>query len=952
MSKSFWLMSAGLVALGAAPAHAQNNTTPTGQSGPLQQSAEVNPNTDVSPTDTVDPNEIVVTAQGRTQVLQDVPIAVSAVSAESLQNSGASDIRQLNQLAPSLLVSSTGTEANGSARIRGIGTVGDNPGLESSVAVFIDGVYRSRTGVGLNELGEIERVEVLRGPQGTLFGRNASAGLLNIISKKPNLNKMEGFAEATYGNYDAMRLSGGITGPLGASGLGFRLDGVWSKRDGFLKNITAAGGSERRVNNRNRYFVRGQLLYEPNDQISVRLIGDYSHRNESCCGAVYLSTLETTDPTPGVPGDFAVAASNRIVSVLQSLGGIIPPNPFDRQIAITPGRTYRGKTTDAGVSGQVDWKLGENATLTSITAYRDYKSEGPSDTDYSNVDILYRDPVGGGYQRAFKTFSQELRLQGNAFEDKLDWLIGAYYAHEKLDVSDNLKFGTQYGAFAACRLVATVSPVAVLRNPAAPGCLSAAATAPGSPFSSTGALGGAGPLIASGLVRLSTVNNVGDNPSFYHQTSENWAIFTHNIFNITDKVALTIGLRYTNEDKKFSAQFNNNNAVCPVQQAAFANFLTGGTTPLPAALQPLVAGVVNLTCQGNATTALNALNLRDERKEDEWTGTGILSWKPINDLLLYASYSKGYKAGGFNLDRSALGNPIFSPSDPRQAATGGFGTANLQFDPEKVEAYEIGAKFGTRTIVLNAALFYQAFRNFQLNTFNGSVFLVQNINGCSSLVGGSATDSDPVGGLSPAGPGGCAPKNVKPGVISQGVEVEAAVYPVHDLQITAGFTYANTHYKKDLVGRSTGQPLDPALFLLPGDHLSNAPNLVGTASFTWTPRIGGSGLSALVYADARMSSDYNTGSDLFPEKEQNAFTVVNARLGIRGPAQRWALEVWAQNLFNQDYQQVAFNTPFQGSNSRAHVTNFGAPSFATANQLFSSYLAEPRTFGVTGRFRF
>ena len=112
-----------------------------------------------------------------------MPLAVTAVGGDQLQNSGANDIRQLNQLAPSLLVSSTGTEANGSARIRGIGTVGDNPGLESSVAVFIDGVYRSRSGIGLNELGEVERIEVLRGPQGTLFGRNASAGLIHIITQ-------------------------------------------------------------------------------------------------------------------------------------------------------------------------------------------------------------------------------------------------------------------------------------------------------------------------------------------------------------------------------------------------------------------------------------------------------------------------------------------------------------------------------------------------------------------------------------------------------------------------------------------------------------------------------------------------------------------------------------------------------------------------------------------------
>src|SRR3954469_16420411 len=626
MSKSVWLMSAGILGLTAAPAFAQDNTTPTGQTSPTQQAGQVGGN---QPTATdADQTTIVITAQQRPQVLQDVPIAVSAVSAQSLQNSGASDIRQLNQLAPSLLVSSTGTEANGSARIRGIGTVGDNPGLESSVAVFVDGVYRSRTGVGLNELGEIERVEVLRGPQGTLFGRNASAGLINIISKKPNLNDMEGFVEGTYGNYNQYRLAGGITGPLGKSGLGFRLDGVWSKRDGYLKVINAAGGTESRVNDRNRYFVRGQLLYEPNDRLQIRLIGDYSHRNESCCGAVYLSTAETTDPTPGVPGDYVTAPSNRIVSVLQSLGGIIPPNPFARQIALTPGRTYRGVTHDGGVSGQVDWKLGDHATLTSITAYRDYKSYAPSDTDYSNVDILYRAPDGNSF-RAFKTFSQEARFQGSALNDHLDWLIGGYYAHEDLTVRDNLKFGTQYGEFAACRLVATVNP-AIPRDPNSPGCSNAVTRG-----ALAGALGGAAPIIQAGLDRLSTVNNLGDNPSTYRQTSENWALFTHNIFNITDKVALTIGLRYTHESKDFSATFNNNNTICPTQQAFFAPFLPGGASSAPfAPLATLMAGIVNLTCQGNATSALNTLNLRDHRSEGEWTGTSILSWKPVRNLML------------------------------------------------------------------------------------------------------------------------------------------------------------------------------------------------------------------------------------------------------------------------------------------------------------------------------
>src|SRR3954453_12537829 len=373
--KTIWLTSAGAFALMATPAFAQNNTTPTGQTGPLEQSAEVNTNKDVTPTDETTSNNIVITAQGRAQVLEDVPIAVSAVSAESLQNSGATDIRQLNQLAPSLLVSSTGTEANGSARIRGIGTVGDNPGLESSVAVFIDGVYRSRSGIGLNELGEIDRVEVRNGPQGTLFGRNASAGLINIISKKPRFTP-EVYGEATIGNYNLRRLSGGVTGPL-TDTIAARLDAVWVQRGGFYNDPA----NHTTINNRNRFFTRAQLLFQPNDKFSVRLIGDYTWRRERCCAAVYVDNSvnsgignlnEVASPLlqPGAVPGRTNDAGNNIVNVLRDLGQNLNAlhSGYSRTVSVTPGRDYTGLTKDDGLSGEINYNLGA-ATLTSITAY-------------------------------------------------------------------------------------------------------------------------------------------------------------------------------------------------------------------------------------------------------------------------------------------------------------------------------------------------------------------------------------------------------------------------------------------------------------------------------------------------------------------------------------------------------------------------------------------------------
>ncbi|OAO04880.1 TonB-dependent receptor [Sphingomonadales bacterium EhC05] len=868
-----------------------------------------------------DDNVIVVTAQGRTQALADVPIAVSAIGAEQLQQSGTSDIRELSQLAPSLLVSSTGTEANGSARIRGIGTVGDNPGLESSVAVFIDGVYRSRSGNALSELGPIDRIEVLRGPQGTLGGRNSSAGLISISTAAPEFT-FSGYGAATYGNYDQIRLEGGINAPL-TDNIAGRIDGVYLKRDGFYNDVV----NDTDVNNKDRYLVRAQLLFEPSDTLNVRLIGDYSKKDESCCAATFVQpefaqlarvgpALDPfSRPQPGAPA--LTDPANPIIPVLLGLGqnpNALNQSTFNRDIYVTPGRSYAGETEDYGASIEVNAELG-SVNLTSITGYREYSNFQGSDTDYTQVDILYRAPNENAGAREFRTFTQELRLQGSAFDDKLDWLIGGFYANEKLEVRDNLRFGSQYGAFAPCRIVNAVNPA--LASPGSTGCLSAGGRAAlQAANGGAGAFGAATPLIFAGLDNLAQINDRGSIVDTYNQTSENFAFFTHNIFHITDKLDLTLGLRYTNETKDFRAAFTNDNTICPTQRALLTPLLAN------AGLAPLAGGLIGLSCQGNSTSELDGVTLTDSRSENEFTGTAILSYKPIDDLLLYASYSRGYKAGGFNLDRSALtSSTLVNP-----AAVGD--TANLQFDQETVDAFEIGAKYSTREFSLSVSAFRQQFDSFQLNTFNGSVFLVQNINACSDDLGGADLDADVTTGA-------CNPDNVKYGVVAQGVELEASLNPISDVNITMGLTYTDTSYENDLVGRDTGAPLDPALRLLPGDNLSNAPELTATASLSYTPELGNSGLTGLFYLNARTTSDYNTGSDLLFGKEQDGFTLVNARIGVRGPDDMWAIEGWAQNLFDVNYTQVAFNTPFVAS-----------------QQTYSAFLAEPRTYGITLRGRF
>ena len=906
---------AGAMAFAPSAASAQDTAT-TEQDTDLVAAADVD-----------DGNVIIVRAQGRDQTLSDVPVAVSAVTAETLQKSGVADIRDMNQVAPSLLISSTGNESNGSARIRGIGTVGDNPGLESSVAVFIDGVYRSRSGNALSELGPLDRVEILRGPQGTLGGRNSSAGLINIYTAPPEMDGFSGYGAFTYGNYDAIRVEGGINAPLGET-VAARVDGVYFQRDGFYNDVV----NDTRVNDRDRYLIRGQLLFEPTSDLSIRLVGDYSKKDEACCAATFVQPsfaplARLSDDLPPTsadakfdyPGSLTPAltsTANPIIPVLLALGQdprALNQSTFNRDIYVTPGRSYQGETEDYGISGEVNWDFG-NVTMTSITGYRDYSNFQGSDTDYTQVDILYRAPGPNAGAREFKTFTQELRFNGSLLDDRIDWLVGGFYANEKLETRDNLRFGTQYGAFAPCRVVNAVNPA--LASPLSTGCLSAGGRAAlVDANGGAGAFGAATPLIFAGLDNLAQINDLGGTGDVYNQKSENFALFTHNIVHITDKLDLTLGLRYTNETKDFNASFGNDNVICPQNRA-----LLGSLLGVPS-LAGLAGGIISLSCQGNSTSELDGVSLADTRDEDQFTGTAILSYKATPDLLFYGSYSRGYKAGGFNLDRSALTTPVafnVNTLDP----------TNLQFEEETVDAFEIGAKYQTRQFGVSVAAFRQEFTNFQLNTFNGSVFLVQNINACKDDLGGADRDNS-------AATGACASDRTKPGVVAKGVEIEANLSPVRDLTATVGLTYADTSFANNLIGNEDGTPLDPALRLLPGDNMSNAPEIVATSSLSWTPPIGDSGMRGLFFVNARMTSDYNTGSDLLYGKEQDGFVVVNGRIGVTNIGGSFSVEGWVQNLFDTDYTQVAFNTPF-----------------VAEQQTYSAFLAEPRTYGVTVRAEF
>lgn len=761
--------------------------------------------------------EIIVTAQKRAQDVLDVPIAVSAFSETAIRDAGVRDIKELAVLSPSLVVTSTQSESAGTTvRIRGVGTTGDNLGLESSVAVFVDGVYRNRNSVALSELGDVERIEVLRGPQGTLFGKNASAGLLHIITRKPDLDEMTGYAEASLSDYSYRRLAGGISLPfmLGGERFAAGIDAHWVDRDGFIKDIA----SGKKYNDRDRWNLRGQLVGSIGDNLNLRIIADVADSDETCCAAV----TTVAGPTAGL---------------INMLGGqmVVPADPFNRRMSSNGHRGYQQDTEEAGISVELNWHTGFGE-LSSITAYRNWESKRSQDIDFTAADILYRDK--GAYANEFDTFTQELRLAGST--GPVDWLVGFFYVDEELEVNDAIRTGQHYEPYFNAIIGAGTGGALDLSI--------MTGLPPGSVFPA-----------GAGVVS-----------DHFRQDSRSWALFTHNIWHINERFDLTLGLRYTDERKKLKADLAANNPACP---AALSRIGIWGGSLTPEQQQTLLGPV----CLPLINPLFDGSYSGGKHSDEEWTGIASLSYRLTDSWLSWVSYSRGYKAGGFNLDRGGFVMPPAGPS-----------LSNLDFKEETVDSWELGAKgyLFDDSLQLAATAFYSTFDDFQLNTFDGTNFIVSNL------------------------------KEVK----SRGIELESTWRPLDQLVIQSGLTYTAANYASGLAPPDT---------ILSGKRITNAPRWIFTSAATWEQPLTAA-WNGLVHLNYRFMSDYNTGSDLDILKQQRSFALWNGRLGLRSADRRWEVDLWAQNLFDQDYRQVVIEAPLQDGS-------------------YSAFLGDPRTVGLSLR---
>jgi len=354
-------------------------------------------------------DEVIVTAQKRAESLQEVPIAVTALSADDLRARGVTDVTDLQAVSSSFSVQDANdTTRSGSFRIRNLGTTGNNSGLESAVGTFIDGVYRSRSGLAFQDLVDVERVEILRGPQGTLFGKNTSAGLIHIITKKPALD-WEANALAQLGNYNERRFQASVSGPLVDDKLAMRLAFSSHNREGYAEDINTGA----HYNGRDRWSAKGQLLWAPTPNFEMRIIADYSDHNEDCCASVAF--------TSGFPPT---------------------KTGLEHKVSLNhaPAEVY----TDAGIQAEGVWNVGD-MNITSLIAHRKFDvSKRRQDQDHSNVDLLL--PQDQDFE-TWKNDSLELRADGNYEPLAMKWLVGTYIYREELDTVQSIGLGTQLGSF-------------------------------------------------------------------------------------------------------------------------------------------------------------------------------------------------------------------------------------------------------------------------------------------------------------------------------------------------------------------------------------------------------------------------------------------------------------------------------------------------------------------------
>ena len=730
--------------------------------------------------------EVIVTAQKRAQSIQDVPISITAFSGNFLEENGIQTIEDVSRMTPNFSSNTGAQTSNNRIIIRGIGAAGNNA-IEPSVGVFIDSVYYPRPGSVIGMLVDIQSFEVLRGPQGTLFGRNTVAGALNITTRNPS-QETEGMIELGLGDYDLYEVGGMFNGALTDSVAG-RIAFKYADRDGYGEN--AYNGED--FGARDDLVVRGKMLFDFSEKLSLLVTADYSEINAEGTAIEVLNSTNTPE----------------FEATTTALYGSSPAtkDSYDWKI----NQAHRDELDDEqqGLSFDFNYEFGNGLALRSISAYRDWDATN-ANQDISVPAIIF--PGTTDYQT--DTWSQEFHLMSPGGET-VDWLAGLYYYQEDYDIDESRDAGESL-------------------------CFPTIAANFGD------ALGG--------LCLANQQEGAALTP--FSQDLESIAVFGQATWNINDAWNTTLGLRWTEDEKDgdFSSQVYN-----PV-----VGFFRAEET-----------------------------NLGMERDDSKTTGFANVNWYVTEEIMLFATWSSGYKSGGFNSQGTA------EPLGERRI-----------FDPEETTNYELGVKSTLLdgSMTANVTLFRTDLDDFQDRAFDGLSFVVVN-----------------AGDLR-----------------QQGVEADINWTPIEPLRIVAGVGYLDSEYR-DFEGAPPlpgGEVQD-----LTGERRNFSPEWQTSLVADWTQAFG-NGMEWFVGGSWSWVDEQNVGtsSNNNPQTVQDSYSLLNANVGLRSASGNWDVTLFGYNLTDEDYCGSIFNQGFGGP--------IGAEDAANNTSVQRCVLGAPQTWKLNMAYRF
>ncbi len=767
--------------------------------------------------------EVLVTAQKREQSLRDVPISVNTLSGDKLDAAGNTGVERMADYIPNFNMTQTGIGTTIS--IRGISS-GVNQGFEQSAAMFVDGVHFGRAQLSRAPLLDIERVEVLRGPQSILFGKNSTAGAISITSASPTdefMAELSALYAPEHGERDWRAI---VSGPLNDQLQG-RLAILDRRMDGYMYNATL----ERDEAYEEDRVMRAMLAWQPNENwdVSLKLEDASFDRQGRNIEAIHPATID-------LPGRPTLAYSQVLAALSAQLSGGARVYQLDTEqdFVRQSNGDFSFNDSQHGILN-IETQLGE-LNLTSVTGYNSYNYEELCDCDFIGVPLI--DILS---QEDYSQWSQELRL-ASPLDQKLSYLGGVFFQSSELDFADAI--GIPQGSFLPPALTASVGPGAML------------------------------------------LENSSSNRDFAQQT-DIAALFGQFTWSLKDDLRLVIGGRFTEEDKTASRrQFHSANGV--------ERPVAGPTDPYNG-----LFGLFNIEPYET---------ISDSRRESSFTPSIILQYDLNSTDMVYASYTTGFKSGGFDVRSNSHPDPAVQNAYNAVSGTPSPITGVFEFDDEEVKNFELGGKFSLAggAAELNLALFQSEFTDLQTSQFDGAFsFNVTNA--------AAAT--------------------------TRGLELDGRWLITETLSLNGGLAWLDFEYDQFPTAQCYfGQAPGQAQCDASGKTREFTPEWQGNLSLNHIVQLADMKLGSTL--DLIYSDDYLTSPTLDPRMRQESYLKINARLALSGPSERWELALIGSNLTDEAIVSYANGLP---------VATVMTQGTGTA---YYAFYERPRSLALQGTLRF